>query len=105
MHEEPVVVQRVPEVADTGNWEDYAAGFPQQLRQMTALVRLRSLATGALLLMGAGALLLQEPSWQPHVPPTWVRALKVFYHLEPPDTVLISTPSGRFMRAAVTAAP
>ncbi|MEQ1751865.1 MAG: hypothetical protein ABL974_20755, partial [Prosthecobacter sp.] len=92
--------------ADTGNWGDYATGFPQKLWLMTGLVRVRSLATLALLLMGAGALLLlQEPFWQPHVPPTWVRALKVFYHLEPPDTVLMSTPGGRFMRAAVTASP
>jgi len=68
--------------ADTGNWTDYAASFLQKLRQMTALVRVRSLATWTLLLMGAGALLLQEPSWQSHVPPSWVRALKVFYHVE-----------------------
>ena len=64
-----------------GNWRAYRQRWPQNIRLMTGLQRLRTLATIALLLMALGALLLQDQTWQTHlsVPESWVAALKRFY--------------------------
>jgi len=48
---------------------------------MTALSRVRRLATVALLVMSLGALLLQDRTWQTYfpVPASWMTALENFY--------------------------
>jgi hypothetical protein len=66
-----------------GNWTQYRQRWPQNIRWMTALSRVRRLATVALLVMALGALLLQDPArtWQAYVPvpASWVTALEDFY--------------------------
>ncbi len=66
-----------------GNWSHYRQSWPQDVRCMTALSRVRLLATVALLVMALGALLLQDPDrqWQAYVPvpANWVTWLEDFY--------------------------
>ncbi len=62
-----------------GNWTKFRASYPTQIRVMTGLQRLRTLATIALLLMGLGALFIQQ-SYMP-LPPAWNKALKDFYQV------------------------
>ncbi len=66
-----------------GNWSQYRQRWPQNIRWMTALSRVRRLATVALLVMALGALLLQYRTWQAYVPvrASWVSALEDFYQL------------------------
>ena len=67
-----------------GNWREYRQRWPQNIRLMTGLQRLRTLATLALLLMALGALLLQERAWQTYlsVPASWLTALEQFYSVK-----------------------
>ncbi|MBK8091396.1 MAG: hypothetical protein IPK32_05220 [Verrucomicrobiaceae bacterium] len=64
-----------------GNWKEFSINYPTQIRVMTGLLRLRTIATIALLLMGFGALLIHDSSWQSYhpLPPTWIDAIKDFY--------------------------
>lgn len=66
-----------------GNWKQYRQRWPQNIRLMTALFRVRLLATVAQL-MAFGALLVQDQdrTWQGYVPvpDSWVTALADFYH-------------------------
>jgi hypothetical protein len=66
-----------------GNWREYRQRWPQNIRLMTGLQRLRILAILALLLMGLGALLLLDRSWQAHlpVPESVIRGLEHFYRI------------------------
>lgn len=67
-----------------GNWSEIQAHWLRWIRLMTGLQRVRTLAVVALLLMGLGALLLQEPSLlsRINVPAEWIVALKHFYRLD-----------------------
>lgn len=64
-----------------GNWKQYRRRWPQNIRWMTALSRVRRLATVALLVMSFGALLLQDDTWRNYIPipAGWVTALEGFY--------------------------
>ncbi|MBI5772466.1 MAG: hypothetical protein HZA89_01840 [Verrucomicrobia bacterium] len=66
-----------------GNWREYRQRWPQNIRLMTGLQRLRTLATTALLLMALGALLLQDRTWQTYVsvPGNWLQSLEQFYSI------------------------
>lgn len=65
---------------ETGNWPHYERR-PQHLVWMTALRRLRNLATIALLLLALGSLLLLDETWPRwlHIPASWLAALEGFY--------------------------
>jgi hypothetical protein len=67
-----------------GNWREYRQRWPRNIRLMTGLQRTRTLATIALLLMALGALLLQDWSWQAHlpVPESVIRGLEDFYRIQ-----------------------
>jgi hypothetical protein len=69
-----------------GNWSQYRQRWPQNIRWMTALSRVRRLATISLLVMSLGALLLQDHTWQTYVPVPagWVTALEEFYSTRGP---------------------
>ena len=68
-----------------GNWTQYRQSWPQNVRLMTALSRVRRLAVVALLVMSLGALLLQDRTWQEYlpVPAGWVSAMEEFYQFTP----------------------
>jgi hypothetical protein len=64
-----------------GNWQTYSQSWSKTIRLMTALQRIRALATLALLIMGLGALLLLDQTWREYVtvPDYWVAVLEQFY--------------------------
>ena len=66
-----------------GDWSQYRQRWPQNIRWMTALSRVRRVATVALLVMSFGALLLQDQdrTWQKYVPVPagWVTTLEGSY--------------------------
>ena len=64
-----------------GNWTQFRRDWLQNIRWMTALYRIRRLATVALLAMAFGALLLQDRTWQDFVPVpgNWVTAIDNFF--------------------------
>lgn len=68
---------------ENGTWRDYRQRWPRNIRLMIGLQRVRKLATVALLLMALGALLLQDRTWQNHVPlpQSWITAMEQFYRL------------------------
>jgi hypothetical protein len=66
--------------AINNNWAALRPRVPRLILVITVLRRLRALATIALMLMGFGALALEERGWQRYVPARWVEAMEDFYN-------------------------
>ncbi len=62
-------------------------GLGWKVKAMEALVRVRSLATVALLLFSLGALFIAHTPWHAHVPlpKSWYSAMKKFYRVSEPE--------------------
>jgi len=69
--------------AINNNWAAFRPRVPRLMLVMTVLRRFRALATIALILMGFGALALEERGWQRYVPARWVMAMMNFYNATP----------------------
>ena len=72
-------------------------GLGWKVKTMEALVRVRSLATVALLLFSLGALFIAHTPWHAHVPlPTsWYSAMKKFYRVADPVEGAQANPASR----------
>ncbi|MDI1312109.1 hypothetical protein [Prosthecobacter sp.] len=68
------------------NWDTYACSCMQtQLWLMNALMRVRSLAAKAFMLLGLGMCLISFPEWRQKLPAPLLQQLETFYHARDSD--------------------